>query len=348
MTEVVEILRQYALQSIMFSLPSIDKRATERLLSIHLEPGHFPMPIMDTAIGERLIDWCRGEESIAAADNFLVFENTKSITGIARVLARTHINRQGVGAVTRGAQWPAQSPRVVQLFEFASTEEDLRSWLDFDSMVGAWLQLGLRYRDATAGADRNFDQGDIDSLKALAKLTPRQALNLTAREVPGVTKLAWAKVVLGLYTGLVYLERRYRFDASHVWHTLDMARTAIEVDALWRDAQKCITEFGHRLAPSFFADLGCQQFVKADTHVSDVTKAALNLKREVAAQECIDFVRHLAADVGCSPRGIDKLIYFACSGKFYLAGVKPKKSSADMHKRLLLNELRRGRTPRCN
>jgi len=340
MTEVVEILRQYALKSIMLSLPSIDKRAAKRLLSIHLEPRHFPMPIMDITSAERLIDLCRSEENLSVADNFLVFENTRSITGIARVLARTHINRQGVGAVTRSAQWPVQSPRVVQLFEFAPSEEDLRSWLDFDSMVRAWLQLGLRYRDDTAGADRHFDQGDIDSLKALAKLTSRQAMTLTAKEVPGVTKLAWAKVVLGLYTGLVYLDRRYRFDASNIWHTLDMARTAIEVDALWRDAQKCITEFGPRLAPSFFADLGCPQFVKADTHVSDVTRAALNLNGEIAAQECIDFVRHLAAGAGCPPRGIDKLIYFACSGKFYLAGIKLRKSSADMHKRLLLNELR--------
>ena len=118
------------------------------------------------------------------------------------------------------------------------------------------------------------------------------------------------------------------------------ARHTTEVDALWKDARRRITEFGPRLAPSFFADLGCANFIKADVHVTDVVGAALKRDGQLAAQPCIDFVRQMAEDTGRTPRAIDKLMYFACSGKFYLAGLAPAKREASAAKDRLLTHLR--------
>ena len=154
MCEIIDHLRQHAIESIMLADNDMDEGSAQRLLEVHLEPQHFAMPIHDTAIEARLKLFCIGRDDLARASDFLLFEKTRTITGIARVLARTHINRTGVAYVTRRAQWPAQSPRVVELFDFVSTEADLREWLDYQPMLDAWLKLAERNGNSDVGDDR--------------------------------------------------------------------------------------------------------------------------------------------------------------------------------------------------
>lgn len=342
MNEIINCLVQHAVESIQFLVDDLDQRAARRLLTVHLEPAHFAMPIHAASVEARLMAWCRADEDIAAATAFLRFEDTRTMTGIARVLARTHINRQGVANVRQGARWPVQSPRVVDLFSLAPDDESLRRWTDYHSLIEDWLALAHRYAAADIGEDRRFRPGDIDCLERLGTLSAAQARSLSSRDAAQLCgNIGWARVVLGLFTGLLYLENRFAFRAEKVWEAVDNARTAAAVDALSRDAQRQVREFGPRLAPSFFADLGCPNFVKADTHVTDVVSAALKLPGDAGAQQSIDFVRELAQSVGCAPRAIDKLMYLACSGKFYLAGIELSKAQARGRKIQLLDALRR-------
>lgn len=341
MNPIINRLVQHAVESIQIQVEDLDQRAATRLLTVHLEPVHFAMPIHSESVEARLMAWCRTEEDVAAATAFLRFEDTNTMTGIARVLARTHINRQGVANVRQGARWPVQSPRVVDLFSLAADEEILRRWTDYHSLLESWLTLAHRYEGPDAGEDRCFGKSEIDCLEKLGSLTVGQARSLTARQAAALCgNIGWARVVLGFYTGLLYLEDRFEFKAEKVWEAIDSAQTAAQVDALSWDAQRQVREFGPRLAPSFFADLGSANFVKADTHVTDVVSTALKLPGDAGDQQSIDFVRDLSQDVGWTPRAVDKLMYLACSGKFYLSGVELSKSQALGRKRQLLESLR--------
>lgn len=340
MKHLFTLLEQHAIQRLRALDAKLDEKAASRVLEAHLNPAHFAMPIHSIGAEQRLINWSKGEEDLALATDILRFEETHTIRGIARVLARTHLNRQGVANVTRGAQWKAQSPRVLGVFDLAKDNADLRHWLEYTPLVEAFLGLAQRNHEPSTPAEARFDDEDIADLKALAQLTPLQARQMGAREVPGTRKPGWARVVLGFYTGLCYLDERFGFDAARIWAQLEAVTKAEEVDMLAEDARRHITEFGPRLAPSFFADLGCAGFVKADTHVSDVVRAAGQLEGQPSAQTCIDFVRQLADDTGRSPRAIDKLMYLACSGNFYLAGLAPPRGVARAGKEELLHHLR--------
>lgn len=341
MNAIINCLTQHAVESIRIQVKDLDQRAANRLLTVHLEPAHFAMPIHSESVESRLMAWCCSDEDMTAATEFLRLEDTHTMTGIARVLARTHINRQGVANVRQGARWPVQSPRVVDLFSLAANEDSLRRWTDYHSLIESWLTLAHRYKAPDAGEDRRFKQSDIDCLEKLGTLTVGQARSLTARQAAELCgNIGWTRIVLGFYTGLLYLENRFGFSAEKVWEAIDNAHTAAQVDALSRDAQRQVREFGPRLAPSFFADLGSANFVKADTHVTDVVTAALKLTADASDQQSIDFVRNLSQDIGWTPRAVDKLMYLACSGKFYLAGVELSKGQVQGRKRQLLESLR--------
>ncbi len=340
MNNLFELLVQHTLESLREIDTQLEEHAAHRLLEAHLNPAHFAMPIHTTEVEKSLITWSKGDEDQAIATDILRLEDTHTIRGIIRVLARTHINRQGVANVTRGARWRAQSPRVVEAFDFAQDDAALHRWTQYAPMLEAFLQLAHRNSQPSTREDARFEDGDIQALKALAKLTPQEARRTGARQVSGNLKPGWPRVILGLYTGLCYLDERFGFDAARVWSKLEAATRAEEVDNLAEDAQRHITEFGSRLAPSFFADLGCANFVKADTHVSDVVRAADKLNGNPTAQTCIDFVRRMADETGRTPRAIDKLMYLACSGNFYLAGLAPTRGAAAGFKQRLLDKCR--------
>lgn len=342
MNAIINCLTEHAVESIQLLVDNLDARAAKRMLTVHLDPAHFAMPIHDSSTELMLMEWCRSNEGIAKATTFLKFEDTRKISGIARVLARTHINRQGVANVRQGARWPEQSPRVVDLFTLIPDEESLRRWTDYHSLIDSWLTLAHLYDAPNISEDCRFRPRDIECLEKLSTLSTDQARSLSTKKTAELCgNIGWSRVVLGFFTGLLYLEERFEFRAENIWKAVENARTASQVDSLSRDAQIHIREFGPRLAPSFFADLGSVNFVKADTHVTDVVSAALKLPGKAGAQQSIDFVRNLAQSIDCTPRAIDKLMYLACSGKYYLSEIKLSKAQALGRKRQLLESLRR-------
>lgn len=340
MTNLSQALNSHAVQLLCQTEPSLNRHAAQRLLDAHLDPAHFAMPIHNRTSERALLAWSRGTQEMKALTALLKFEDTHTITGIVRVLARTHINRQGVANVTRGAIWKAQSPRVLELFSLAPDVQTLRTWFGYTPLINAWLKLAANNSGSQIPADLLFSPADLGALQALARLTPDEAQKAGAAQVGGIHGPGWARVVLGLYTGILYLERCFAFDADNVWQALDNAKSASQVDALTRMAQKQVTEFGPRLSASFFADLGSPDFVKADTHVEAIVMAALGMTSAPTAQQCIDFVRAMAQATGRTPRAIDKLMYLACSGKFYLAGIAPGKAQATRSKQSLLGAIR--------
>jgi hypothetical protein len=335
LNRTIELLTEHVIGTIR-TLPGVEDRKTaQRLLDIHLHPLHYAMHVHDDAIEQQLIDLCQRSGDLEAADSFLVFEQTRTIRGIVRVLARTHLNRQGVAGVTRGARRKTLSPRVMGLFDVS--DSDVCAWLDYRTLIDAWIDMAERNTGDEKSAESHFSASDVTSLKALARLSADDAKKLRASEVRDITNLGWARVVLGLYTGLVYLHERYGFDADKVWARLDSVNSPEEVSKLSLDAQQNITEFGKALAPSFFADLGSGNFVKPDVHVRDVAAAICG--HSVDADEAVQFVRQLAARTEWAPRKVDKLLYFACIGKLYLAGLEPEKATATARKTALMAAL---------
>lgn len=335
---VLDLLRQHAVETARMLDRTLDERAAQRLLDVHLDPRHFAMPVHGLADEQALLAWCRGSAALDEAHRCLHFEPTRSLTGVVRVLARTHINRQGVGEVTRAARWKVQSPRVVGLFSADDGDAQVRRWRDHRLLVDDWLALAVRWRDAGTPAEQRFEAADIDALEALRRLSPDQAARVTVAQVPGLARRGWGRVVLGLHTGVLYLERRFAFDPVRLWAAVDAATSAGAVAALADEARAAVTEFGPALSASFFADLGSAQFVKGDVHVTDVVGAATGA--QPGAEAAVAAVRTLAAAGGLLPRQVDKLMYLACSGKFYLAGLKPPKQLADQRKRALMAALR--------
>lgn len=338
----VEILREHALGALRALQPSLGEDGSRRLLEVHLDPLNYAMPLHDSDREQALIEFCTGNAPVVEARRLLVLENTHDIVGVARVLARTHINRTGVSDVTRGASIArkAQSPRVVGLFDGVGDATSLRAWLDHRALADSWLAFARAHRNAPA--DVAFDDDDIDTLRGLQGLSVQQARTISARNAPYIgKKQGWPKVFLGVYTGLLYLESRFGLDALRVRTAVDCAQTVEQIDALVIGAIRSIQEFGPRTAPSFFADLGCTQFVKPDTHVTDVVTAAHSGPAPLGPAASIDAVRRIAEALTWPPRQVDKLMYLACSQKFYLAGLAPTKAVADRGKAELLQRLRR-------
>lgn len=344
MNATIETLEAHCISSIRYMEPSLNERSARRLLDVHLLDANFAMPIHSVAAEEALLAHCQNDRPIEEASRLLSFECTRSMAGIARVLARTHINSQGVGRVRRGARWPVQSYRVLGLFDEIHDSDSLRRWFDHRELMADWLMLARNNQDTATDEDRRFAQEDIEALNRLLNLTPEEARNrrLPLREKLGAIGENWGRVALGLHTGLLYLNQRFDFDSVAVWDAVDSATDAHSVEQLCLDAARHITHFGAALAPSFFADLGSTEFVKPDVHVIDSVSAALNLATEANPALAIATVRRIATQVGCSPRRIDKLMYFACSGKFFLAGMELDKKSARQRKQEVLRALREG------
>ena len=343
MHRFIGILTNHALCAIRQLDPGISESAARRILDVHLDPHNFPMPVQSQAAEAGLLALCNGQADLGTAAEILDFEPTREIHGIVRVLARTHINRQGVGDVTRGAQWKSQSPRVMKLFEGLRHVDDFRAWLDHRVMIDRWLSVAESSSREGAPVDVQFDIRDVESLHALRRLSREQARRLNVSQVPGLAKRGWGRVVLGLHTGVMYLEERFAMSADRIWAAVDSTTTAQEVATLSADARMHVTEFGPALSASFFADLGSEQFIKPDVHVVDVASAALGGAATATPEVSVAFVRRVAAEVGLSPRAVDKLMFLACSQKFYLAGLPHSKRAANGGKADLLARLRRWR-----
>lgn len=337
MSQTIKILTQHAIRGILAQVPGFEERSARRLLDVHLDPPNFPMGLQSNTAEAALRHHCLGTAPTEAARNLLVKEETRTIVGIARVMARTHINRQGVGDVTRGITrtQAASSPRVVGLFEGLRTEKDLRPLLDHRVLLDHWLAHANANAGAATPEAARFSPEDIASLRVLREMTPQAMAEATSGTAPRVAKQGWRKVVLGVHSGLKFLEDRYGLDADRVWEAIDGAVTAERVGVMVKEARRGIKEYGAALAGSFYADLGSGNFVKPDVHVVDCSAAASGV-RTISEANAVATVHRLAQQSGLPPRAVDKLMFLGCSRRFFIGGAPRGAKEA---KEQLLREL---------
>jgi hypothetical protein len=198
------------------SLPQV----ATTIVDVHLDPQNFAMPLrIDT---EGLWDLIpEGNHSSRRLREFMVFEHTQSIQGICRVMVRTHLNRNGLGFVSRGEKTNADktlSRRVLGPFESDFKPTELVDW---DRLLKTWLHFAqgcIERGDVAPNGEALFSERDIHSLVNLEKLSPEGAAN--RRKWDHQIHNNWARLVLGVHSGLNYLNRFYGLKADRLAATV--------------------------------------------------------------------------------------------------------------------------------
>jgi len=281
------------------------KTSGDTVVQLHLDSDNFPMPkgIDKAKVDKLLRDRC---EDISELRRCSHFEETQTVRGICRVLARTHLNRGGVGFVARGEPNRTITQRVLGVLDHAD-ESQLKGFENEGALLHSWVEY------ATHADQRGlFADIDIASLKLLRD-------NPTTARAKGAHP-NWVTVVCGISSGFKYLGKQFQFDAAQVWEKMDEAgRSAEDVIKLIESCRNEVYQFGPALAGSFFADLGSPNFAKPDVHVRDAM-AAYRGQFQIGDLEALRAVLHEAATSGSTPRALDKIFYLACSGRYYLIG----------------------------
>ncbi|MGM0905565.1 MAG: hypothetical protein ACQEVQ_03425 [Pseudomonadota bacterium] len=309
--DLVATLITHTEQGLLKSNPNLAD-AAEFIVKSHLNPSHYAMPILQATpewIGAQL-----RTGNYNALEQQLAFETTRTTLGIVRVMVRTHLNRQYVRHVVRGASDQTLTPRVMKAFE---QEMDFAALTDPQAYAAHWQSI----------VDNNpslYDGIDRAAIAMLPKLKSGhwQASNIVANKL-GMDD-AWAKVLTGIYTGLVYLNDAYQFNPKTLWADMDATvGSAKAAKKLAQSFQKYVHQYGEALSGSFLADLGHTEFVKPDTHVISAV-AALKGEEKVSPQTAIEHVYQLSEELSVPPRLIDKVFYLGGSGQFYLYSIKMK------------------------
>lgn len=297
------------------------ENSAEQLVELHLDPRNFPM--------HRHCDVARLKDGLAkglSSDELrhaIEFEDTRSIHGICRVMVRTHLNRQGIGHVTRGESKHERTlaRRVLGPFD---GDFDPLALADWANLLKHWLAFAEKHPEL-------FDAKDTDSLEAMARLGPQPGA--AKKQYAGKVHDNWAKVVLGIHTGLVYLQKRFDMDAGKLWAIIESCESDRDrASALVEQARKDITGFGEALAPSFFADLGATCFIKPDTHIQQAMKAYSG--RDVPKRQIVQILLNAveATDPRITPRALDKLLFFGDGGPLYFLGETAPRANRDRWK----------------
>lgn len=307
------------------------------IVDLHLDPMNFAMH--QYVNKEGLYSALIHRSGASELREFITFENTRSIQGICRVMARNHLNRSGVGFVSRGETDKTQAKRVLGLFPYNCNPHNLVGW---KALTSAWVEFAERSIDDNSflgNKSARFDHADIISLTNLSKLPPEKIC--TAKNNPEIIHNNWAKVVVGVHTGLEYLSKFYGLDANRLWNKIDEASMSIQgTKELMKEAEKEITEYGQALAGNFFADLGGERFVKVDVHVRDSIAAFLKKKpNEVSDNLAFEIIQRTSVVNGITPRAIDKIMYLAGSANLYLIDYRLSKGRQEQ-KNKFLNFLR--------
>jgi len=254
------------------------------------------------------------------------FEPTRSIQGIFRVMVRTHLNRNGIGFVSRSegdlrnSKGKTLSPRVLGPFDDNCNPVQLSEW---SALLDAWLLYADR-----CPYPQLFNNEDPRSIEKLKSIDPKVYYNAKEWKNKYDIHNNWANLALGVYDGLNYLNQFYEFDPHRLWSRIDSASQSYEgVDKLIEEVETNIRGYGSTLAGSFLADLGSAQFIKTDAHVMDSVAELLKV-RSVTKQTAFSVVRELAHRHTLSPRAMDKMMYLGCSGNWYLVGREHKGQQA--------------------
>lgn len=332
--------RQYLFRVLSERLPPDLQKFAETLVNLHLDEKNFPMPL--DVDSEKMTDALRQGASVSDLRKFITFENTDSISGICRVMVRTHLNRSGINYVSRGFAKKTKAKRVMGLFPVGFDPTPLVSW---EGLTSAWLAFATDEKHEHVKDEPGkalFSKVDIDSLKRLSEV---KFVDLESLKKDSLIHNNWARLLAGVHTGLKHLDDQYALDRTRVWEQIKEASTCADgVHQLIKKTSKSIVEYGPTLAGSFFADLGGASFVKDDVHVRDSIAAfAGKTAGEVKGKYAFDVIQKSAAHFKVTARAIDKVMYLACSGNFYLFDFKLEKPEAQKYKKqfiCLLDTLR--------
>ncbi|WP_411358250.1 hypothetical protein [Pseudidiomarina salilacus] len=271
----------------------------------HLDPENYAMPLLDSSSAQIRELLAQGDYS--SINDKLSFEPTQTMRGVIRVMVRTHLNRQAVGYVSRGAAHKTVAKRVLAPFE---GDFDYAQMIDHDYFAECWQR-------AVAANPQEYDDVDRIAINGLKKLRGGQRVKAgVAKHFLGHDN--WAKVLTGIYSALLYLHKHYDSNAEALWADMNACvNDAQAAQRLVRQVESGIHQYGPALAGSFLADLGHTGFVKPDTHVISGVAAMLG-KDTVSQEDAVHFVYELAEKYSVAPRAIDKIFYIGCSGKLYL------------------------------
>ncbi|MDN7135348.1 hypothetical protein [Pseudidiomarina terrestris] len=304
MNALIKVFKSHIHNGLVSCAPNLEN-ASAFICDSHLDPDNYAMPVLNESASTviSLLEQGRFDE----VEDKLTFEPTKTIRGVIRVMVRTHLNRQGVGHVSRGSADKTLAKRVLLPFE---NDFDYQKMLDHDYFAEQW-------EEALEAHPAEYDEIDRQSIAGLRKLRGGQRTNARVAKHLGIHD-NWAKVFTGIYSGLQFLDNNYHFNAEALWSDMNACENDIEATKrLVKKVQTGIHQYGEALAGSFLADLGHAGFVKPDTHVIS-SVAAMCGRESVPSQSAVDYVYKLAETLSMEPRAVDKLFYLGCSGKLYL------------------------------
>jgi hypothetical protein len=320
MTLPLNEIREFLSESIRQKYGEKFKHFSKNIIDLHLSPQNFAMPIkINSANMQTAIENGDKADQLRA---HIQFENTEEIQGICRVMARTHLNRQGVGGLTNRGDNRTLSPPVMNIFH---QNFDPSRYTNWKYLIEDWLT------EAEANTKINnvlFNESDIASLNELLSHNYEYALN-SKNLMPGVSN-SWRKISTGIYSGFIHLSKTYDLNAIALHKSIQEASNEglSAINKLVESTSSSIEQYGIPLASSFLADLGIrgsENFVKADVHVTDAVKQYYGDKAP-SGQNLLQFSFDKLCESSnddLSPRAIDKLLYLCGSTKFYLLGSLP-------------------------
>ncbi len=333
----VDQAKEFLIKNVKDSLSDKNEYDARTIVDLHLDPNNFAMPIIIDDHGIQIA--LRNHYPLDDLRKNITFENTKTIQGICRVMVRTHLNRSGVNYVSRGFKKDkTKAQRVLGLFQ-----DDFcpQKFTDFTILTSEWIEYADNSTKGNAcDEDGNplFNETDIDSLNKLSEKMPN---SIRTAEGYGIHN-NWAKIVFGVHSGFNYLYKICNLDADLFWKLINEASNTLEgVENLINNAKNEVIEYGPALAGSFFADLGCAKFIKADVHVKDAIAAFLRKDaKDVSAKLAFDILQESSNAYKISPRALDKILYLAGSSNLYLVGTRPSKAEQTKRKEAFLKFLK--------
>lgn len=320
---LIHTFKQHLHEEITAIHPRLEA-AVDFICDTHLDPKNYAMPL-HSETRETFLALLQAQD-FEAAEAKLEFEDTKTIEGIIRVMVRTHLNRQGVANIVQGAQYKTLAKRVLAPFTGAF---DYAAMLNHEHFIECFEQAAVAY-------PQEYRESDIQDIQAAKKLTGIQQISTPAAKAAGVSD-NWAKVLTGIYSGLLFLHKEYQFSPDKIWQAMDACvNDAEKSKRLTKKVQSDIHQYGTALAGSFLADLGHDAFLKPDVHVI-ASVSAIHHQANVSDQFALNYTHKLAQELGMPPRMLDKVFYIGCSGKLYLYDLKVK--NAGQAKRKFLEQL---------
>ena len=321
--------RQYLIDAVARWLPKDLSGYAEKVVDLHLDPRNFPMSI---AINKpALVKALQEEKSLEELREFITFEDTRTASGIARVMVRTHLNRSGINYVSRGFKNKTLANRVLGVFPPGLDPRILTSW---SALISRWISFAADSHRRGITDDEGqplFSPEDMNSLQALRGVSPEEYKN--AKDHTGVHN-NWGRLMAGIHSGLVYFQNEYGFDPRKIGEVIEAASVSDKtVNKLVSNTSHGIDEYGKTLAGSFYADLGAASFVKDDVHVVDSIAAFTGRSTsQVKGSFAFDVLHHSAKVHGVTARAIDKVMYLTCSTDLNLFGFRLPKNRANAEK----------------